>query len=462
MFDTAQASPGDAAAVEPTAATTTPEQAPTTETEAPAPLEGREKLDQLWNSQTEPPQPPENAPEEVKETAPEVKEEAGTEGSSPEEEEDPLAEFEEKGIITDEEIDKVYERSSKTVRNEMKSLAAQARKGTETVEKLGGETALPFYEKLAKPLFSAEVDSQSVEEVLNTVYEANPALLARMSNEIFDTLLDSQKGEAAIEAKLQKKFGEGYTSEKLQELVNFKEAGLLDEDALGEEWKDSGEIRLENRRLQQELAKVQSEQVKPLQEAQKQFQERQQVISEITETSDAYVLEQAKEAINPIIESLGWAINDNDPEDVGKAKGILSEMTQAWLKDLSLNSPEAKHIRHLIENNQAFDAKGNPSRAYQVQLEKIASKAKASMIRAARPLSKTFTKSLLGSRNAQLIANSQSSQPQPPPPNYAPPPPATGESLEEMRARAAQLGKLAFGQAPAADTAVQQRMANGR
>lgn len=387
----------------------------------------------------------------------------------------PLAEFESK-LPSDEDIDSKtgkYARVPVAIKEDLKAFAAEARKGNEFIEKLGGEAALPVFENLSNALFNADQPpAAAANSVLEAVASVNPPLLAQLAGDVFNDLWKLPDWKPLIDRKLEESFGAGYTAEKLQEIVSWLDAGLFDENEMREQYGLDREVRSPKLvALEKEVAQLRQEREQGTTKEATAAQSRQQFVAEATRISDQFVMETVAEQINPIIEKLGWTANETDPDELKTGKTVFAEMQSAWLEKQFRTSPEFKNIAYLIEQNRAFDQNGNPTTAYQLQIDKIAGKAKANMVRAARSLAPTFTRSFAQTRNAQLANNLQPKQTiaqnnqATALPTIAVPPVAASQNNGSRPAPSEDQLKNFWDTRVAvnpADLAMQQRLANGR
>lgn len=410
-------------------------------------------LDASWNRAVNPPQEQSaTTPEPVTETARVETEEA----------EDILKEFE-TDVIPDDEIlkDKIIRHVPKAERDNVLKAFTDARAFKEMEAKLGGKSALPILEQVSTAIFTPEVTQPSTAQFLMTIEQSNPSLLDSIGETLFAGIMsmDDPKWQAVVDNHLQAKFG--ISSEKIAEVSKWMQAGLFDEEFIRQEYESEGftnpkvaELLEENKRLKEQTAQQTQQQTKKVEFENELKQKR-------LEISNQYVLDSVLTEINPIIEKLAWATNENDPPEWGEAKGVLGEMREAWIKQKIESSPYAKNIKYLLDNNQAFDANGNPTQSYKMQLERIQGIVKSSVISAGRKLQPTFTKSLLSSRNAQITSNPLT-QPSPSQPRNEVPsvqsPSTNGVTTQaELDALWMQLNT-----SNANDTQTRQRLANGR
>lgn len=374
-------------------------------------------------------------------------------------------------LPSDAEIDSKtgkYARVPAAVRDDLKMFAAEARKGAEAIEKLGGETALPVFETISNALFNSDEPREAAASLLSSIAEVNTPLLAQIAGDVFNDLWTLPDWKPLVDKKLEETFGEGYNSEKLQEIVSWLDAGLFDAEEMREQYGLDREISSPRLvALEKELAGAKAQLASGTAKQQNETATRDQFIREAVEISDQYIIDNVSDNLAAIGAKFGWEPSASDPEDVKASKDMLSQMRDAYLEKQYRTSTEFKQIKSLIEQDRAFDNRGNPTLAYQIQLDKITGKAKANFNNVARSLASNFARSFRESRNAQLAngnnlppqtntQNNQAPQQQSPPQK-----PNTGRPLVASDDELNALWNTQVAAQPA-DSATLRRMQNGR
>lgn len=394
---------------EPSSEVTAPsiETAPVIQSESLTPdaISPDKELDNLWKEAANP-KPAEQkeitakTEDEPETVAPEVKAETDIL-----EEDDPLKEFDKETIPTDEEIQaKILRHVPKAERDGVLKSFQDARVLRDIETKLGGKEFIPILEAVSTSLQTPEATLTGTTEFLQTVATTNPNLMDKSAEIMFQGIwnMDEPRWQGLVDNQLQQIFGDGMTRDRIKELSSWMQAGMFDPEQLREDYQDLGFTNPLVTQLQAEKAELLKRLENEPQQKERQIQAEQSFKAELQTASDKFIFDSLQSEINPIIEKLAWAKQENDPPEWAEAKEVFGEMREAWIKTTIQNSPEAKNIKFLLENGQAFDKQGNPTQVYMAQVARIQGKAKAATLKAGRALQKTFTKSLLSSRNAQL------------------------------------------------------------
>jgi len=301
--------------------------------------------------------------------------------TAPEVDDDPLAEFEEPKIPTREEINERWKRTPKELREEYAATAEKLSEVQTAISELGGDEGLQVAQSIIKPLLSAEVNKQTAHTIFEGMVSANPAAVAQMSQLFVQTAIDDeQTGAAFADRLLESEFGDGYTADRLRELVALDAQGLIDVETLRG---DLGAVRqptAHERDLETKL-RERDETIEQL------TGEKQDATSKTEKTLDdhldRYVTSEAMKVVTPIALKVGWVAGEGEEGEIAESKILHGEMVSAWLDQKVKASPHYEAIQALRAQGNAFK-NGEPSVQMRVAMNRLREFTRATFMRAVR------------------------------------------------------------------------------
>jgi len=324
---------------------------------------------------------------------------------------------EQTGPRTLEALKKQFPRVSDKPLAEIARVEAEHYKLQQEVDSVGGTIGLEIAKGLIPPLTNASPSVEDSDTVFQTVAETNPALLQSMSWNILTHSLTEERPDPTTGRPINQVTGDAiikqflnpnYDLEKIEKLIAFDEAGLLDHEELGQELENfSGKSKREQE-LEARLRVIEEGNQKAAAEQTTKAEAR--VQQHIAKT-EAYVTKNAMEQIVPIAEQYGWTatkeeINSSDPavKARAEAKIALGELLTPWLDSFVRNHVKWAGVESIGKREEAFNADGNPTMLLKKNGQEVINAAIAAFKSQVRRLNPSLASAWGQSRNAQLKA----------------------------------------------------------
>lgn len=377
------------------------------------------------------------------------KEEPNPEEAAPEE--DPLAEFEQKPL-TPEQINELWPRTPTAIREKFAAAEQQRATLLEERAELGGDAGVEFSKSVNAIVFKAEVGEEDAEAFMNHLSGASLPLVIQTGQHFINTALnDEQHGPAFGDKLLQGEFGEGYTAERIRELVELDRNGLLDDVRANMQFARTPTET--ERALREENAALKAQLSGSDKTAGKDATATTNASTEASAAVDELVTGRAMDVVLPIARKIGWAARDG--EEATEEQTLRGEMLTAWLNQRMQASPEFREIQQLKARGDAL-REGLPSPALQTKLDRIEARAKALFLEAARKLNASRTPAPAKTPNAPKGGDAAPKTDTPPPPVQEPKP-RQGEKPMTTRERLDALHRKYAGAAADAEVSVGRR-----
>jgi hypothetical protein len=327
-------------------------------------------------------------------------------------EDDPLAD--DAKIPTRDEINEQFPRAPKPIRELAAELAEKAAASEAKLAKLGGDEGLEVAAGIIPHLFTTQVTPESVNGMFEALVDTNPQLVAAMGEAfVNEALNDERTGAAFGDRLLQSEFGEGYTADRLRELVELDRQGLIDVESLREDLGTGREPTARERELEAKLDAA-TKQVKELTGGREDATRREE--QRLAQTVKQAVSRAVMAKVLPIADKIGWVEKEGNK---GPHAGLLARLGKLAVAEMNAGieqTPEWDAIQQLVSEGTAFRDE-QPTRLMRVQLSAIAARGRANFKATARELKPLI--SLLAGQNA------------PPPSDDPPPPPTPGRSGDD-------------------------------
>jgi hypothetical protein len=275
--------------------------------------------------------------------------------------EDQLKEFfesEKPAILSKEEIDQKFNRVSKEARAEMHRYAEMARAQIELTQEIGSPDLLPPAVNTFKALQSAAVDGDYTDYLTSIAVNTGlDGLFGLMDDTLFRVLDETRErptdpqGQQLFDATLrivdrqfQQRFGEGYTSDRIANLIQADQAGLVDWDLLDDEYTQPAQtVRVEDSPEYKAL----ETQLKDLQAA----RTPETPAAAANEPSfEAAAAQEINAYLKPVIGSQIFTPLKNDSAEVKEFKSVLSDVILTKAAANFRQSPEFRELYERFEN----------------------------------------------------------------------------------------------------------------
>lgn len=374
-----------------------------------------ELSENLLKARTEDDEQPEPKPEPVK-VEPEV--EAAEDETV---EVDPLAE--QTGPRTLDDLKKQFPRAQTVALEEIAKVEAKQWALQKKVDEIGGTVGI----KIAKEVMPALLHANPGENEANTAFQVltdtNPALALGMSRQLLDHALDEHAVDPASGLPtymqtgnylIKKHLDPDYDVEKIEKLIKYDKAGLIDHEELEKE---------------AALYAGDSAQVKALKERLSAIEEKDKATQAATEDAArakaresydkavGYVSKQVMDAVIPIAEHFGWTatqeeVTSKDPavKQLAKGKIVMGKMLTAYMNTRMKQLPEWASVDHLGKTGQAFSEDGQVRHLFTSNSTPLTTKLVAEFKEMVRILNPTFAKSFGSTRAAELKKQTRSGE----------------------------------------------------
>lgn len=352
-------------------------------------------------------QPVEPKPKETVEAKPD---------GQPEVTEPEVDELEEQtGPRTIEQLKKQFPRVSDKPLEEIARLDDELVKAQTELASVGGPVGLEIAKAMLPALLSANPSQEDTDGVFQAMTETNPALVQAMSWSILTHSLNEESLDPASgkpinivtgDAIIKQYLNENYDVEKLEKLISFDEAGLLDHEALEEELKTYSGKSDYVRELEARLKAVED---KGKQDAADQEGKKQARINEHVAKTEKYISDGAMTQIVAIAEEYGWTatkeeLNSSDPvvKEFAEFKIALGDLLTPWLNNFLRSHNKWGGIESIGKREEAFNLDGNPTKLLKSNGDDLISAAVAAFKSRVRVMNKSFQRMAGSSRNVRL------------------------------------------------------------
>jgi len=282
----------------------------------------------------------------------------------------------------------------------------------EKLNALGGEIGIGIANEVMPLILKADITPEDGDKFAESVFITNPMLGIEMSKILLDKAfaedeIDTESGlpirVATANAMIQKHLDPDYTLDKIEALIKFDKAGLIDHEELQKDLEMEGESETV-KALKSQIAELKGVQDKDKADKERAAQiETQKHYRKATDS----VSQKAMDSLIPIAEQYGWtatkeelASDKPDVKELAEAKVKMGELLTAWMEQRKTQYPEWASIDHLAKNQNAFNDDGNPTSIFTVNSTTLCNRIVADFKEMLRVLNKTFAKSLGSSRAA--------------------------------------------------------------
>lgn len=325
---------------------------------------------------------------------------------------DPLAE--QTGPRDLEALKKQFPRAQTVALEEIAKVEAKQWELQKKVDAIGGAVGIEIAKAVMPALLSANPGEKEADSTFQTLAETNPALTLEMSRQFLMHAIEEEAPDPATglptniatgNALIKTRWPE-HDVEKIDKLVKFDEAGLIDHEKLAEE--------SELYRGESEAVKTLKAEVAALKEGKEQDKAKTENDARIEtkkhydKTVD-YVSRQVMDAVVPIAEFYGWTatkeeLTSKDPavKQLAESKIVMGKMLTAYMNTRMRQLPEWASVEHLGKSKQAFTEDGQVRHLFTSNSGPLVTKLLAEFKEMVRILNPTFAKSFGSTRAAKL------------------------------------------------------------
>lgn len=312
---------------------------------------------------------------------------------------------------------KLFPRSEPKAREELARIETANYALQKELGDVGGTEGLEIAKAVMPALLSANPTNEDADTVFQNVTETNPELMKAMSWNILTHSLKEQALDPASQrpismvtgdAIIKEFLNDNYDVEKIEQLIAFDEAGLLDKEELAKELesftgKSKRELELESR-----LKAVEDKDKQAEADLNTKAEAR---VAQHVEKTEKYVVSGAMSQIVPIAEQYGWTatkeeLASTDPAVKANAefKVAFGEFLTPWLDQFVKSHVKWAGVQSLGKGEQAFNQDGNPTILLKKNGQEVINAAIAAFKGKVRVMNTAFAKAAGVTRNAQLKA----------------------------------------------------------
>lgn len=325
-----------------------------------------------------------------------------------------------------EDFNKLYPRAPIPVREELARIEAETWKQKAEIDSIGGTVGIEIAKVIVPALLNANPGEKEANDTFQTLTDTNPALALGMSRSLLFHAIEEETIDPATglptniatgNALIQSRW-EGYDVEKLDKLVKYDQAGLLDHEELEKEAQlyasASPQILKELEETKGRLAAIEDRDKATQAKAQTDARAEEQ--KHLDRATD-HVSKQVMAAVIPIAEHYGWTatteeLNSKDPavKQLAESKIAMGKMLTAYMNSEMKKLPEWSAVEHLGKTKQAFTKDGQLRHIFTDNSGRLVTKLLADFKAMVRILNPTFAKSFGSTRAAKLKETTRSGQ----------------------------------------------------
>lgn len=320
---------------------------------------------------------------------------------------DPLADS---GPRTLEALKQQFPRVATTALEEIARVDKALYETQEKLNALGGEIGVGIANEVMPLLLKANPTEEDGDRLMDHLFVTNPSLGIEASKLLLEKAFTEDEIDpetnlpikiATANAMIARHIDPDYDLEKVEQLIKFDKAGLIDKEDLAKALEFEGESETV-KELRKQVADLQS--IKQREEADKE-RAAQVEVRKHYEKATEFVADRVMKQLVPIAEAGGWTatkeeLNSDKPEvrQLAESKVKMGEMLTAWMNERLRTHPEWAAVEHLGKSKSAFNDDGNPTSIFTVNANSLTNRVLADFKEMMRVLNPTFAKSFSSSR----------------------------------------------------------------